>query len=361
MEMRVLLATGSSGGHIFPALALMRQLKQSGADVLMVLPKKENGVIFSAGKDEVLYIRASGLSLKLNAKNIKAAYSFLAGAWQSLKIVINFKPDVCVGFGSLETLALMFWSWLFRIKTMIHEQNVIPGKANCLMSGFVDKVAVSFTETAGYIKVSGLRLAVTGNPLRGEMSRVDRTKALEFFGLDAGKFNVLVTGGSQGSHKLNDVCSEALCACCGKSGLQVVHICGPQDSSRLRQVYQRAAIAHKVFEFLGDMQYAYSMADLAICRAGATTIAELRRFRVPALLVPYPFAYAHQSANARLLKDLGACIVVDDNDLDSGKLSGILEGLLEDPGKLEAMRMAYGEGEGDDAVVLLAREVFDLR
>ncbi len=361
MNTRVLLATGSSGGHIFPALALMRQLKASGADVLMVLPKKENGVIFNAEKGEVLYIRASGLSLKLNAKNIKAVYYFLAAAWQSLKIVIKFKPDVAVGFGSLETLAPMFWAWLFRVKTMIHEQNVIPGKANRLMSGFVDRVAVSFAETAGYLKVSGPRLAVTGNPLRGQMSRVDRAKALEFFGFSAGKFNVLVTGGSQGSRKLNDVCSEALCSCRGKSGLQVVHICGPQDSGRLRQVYRRADVGHKVFEFLGDMQYAYSIADLAICRAGATTIAELRRFRVPALLVPYPFAYAHQSANARILKDLGTCIVVSDDDLDGVELKDTLDGLLEDRGRLEAMRMAYGEGKQEDAVALLAREVFDLK
>jgi len=358
--MRVLLATGSSGGHIFPALALMERLKDSGAEVLIVLPKNDNGIKIAASPGELRYIQAARLGLKLGSKNIKGIYFLLVGAWESLKIVIGFKPDVVVGFGSLNTLALLFWAWLFRIKTMIHEQNVIPGRANRLLAKFVDKVALSFSQTVDYLKISPEKMILTGNPLRRGLVKLERKDALDFFNFKGDKFSILIMGGSQGSHKLNTVCPAVFSGCLKKDDLQLVHISGAQDFNQVKQAYAQAGLRHKVFDFFSDMQYAYSCADLVICRSGATTIAELQKFSLPALLIPYPFAYAHQSANAGVLEACGAALVIRDEELSVEKLKDIVEGFLNGWQKIIAMRQAYGRFGIPDAAGLLANEVLNL-
>lgn len=358
--MRVLLATGSSGGHIFPALALMDQLKASGADVLMVLPKKNSSSEIAGESESIKYIHASSLGLKLGSENISGAYFFLIGAWEGLRAIIEFKPDVVVGFGSLNTVALLFWAWLFRIKTVIHEQNAVPGRANRLLAKFVDRVALSFSQTSSYLKISRQKLILTGNPIRKGLVKLGRKEALDFFNFKEGKFNILITGGSQGSHKLNTVCSVALSGCDEKNNLQLVHISGAQDFTLIKQAYAQAAVAHKVFNFLHDMQYAYSIADLVICRAGATTIAELQRFGLPALLIPYPFAYAHQLNNARVLEDSGSAMIIRDEELCVEKLRDIIRELMGEAQKLKTMRQAYSRVQVLDAAGLLANEVLNL-
>ena len=358
--MRVLIVTGSSGGHIFPAQALMDSLKTLGADVLMVLPKRssDNKILVETG--EIKYIHGANLSFNLSSKNIKGVYLFLIGAWEGLRIITKFKPEVVIGFGSLHTVALLFWAWLFRIKTIIHEQNVIPGRANLLLAKLVDRVAVSFCETSNYLNISRKRIVFTGNPLRKELIRLSRQEALDFFNFKEGKFNILITGGSQGAHKLNTVCAAALSGLQQKDNLQLVHISGAQDFILLKQSYAQAGIAHKVFEFLPDMQYAYSLADLVICRAGATTIAELQRFNLPALLIPYPFAYAHQLNNARVLSDSGAALIIRDEDLSVEKIKDSMRELMHDSQKLKNMHQAYTQIQVLDAAGLLAHEVLNL-
>lgn len=359
--MRILIVTGSSGGHIYPALALIDSLQGLANNLLLVLPKKNQHNFIPSGALRVEYIPAVSLSFNLSGKNIKGAYLFLSGAWQSLRIVIKFKPEVVVGFGSLNTVALVFWAWLFRIKTMIHEQNVVPGKANCLLAKLVDRVAVSFNQTKNYLDISGKKIITTGNPLRKDLIQIDRKKALDFFGFTDGKFNILITGGSQGSHRLNTVCSEAVSISQKKDNFQVIHITGPGDFPVLQKKYRALNLTSKVFEFLPTMQYAYSVADLVICRAGATTVAELQRFAIPAILIPYPFAYAHQKANACLLEELKAALVIKDEELAAENLTDRLDDLLMNPDKLTAMRKAYGQQIPADAASLLAQEVLNLK
>ncbi len=358
--MRILIVTGSSGGHIYPALALIDSLKNSCDELLLVLSKKNGDSFIPVGYVKVKYIPAANLGFNLNSKNIRGLGSFLSGAWESLRIVIKFKPDVVVGFGSLDTVALIFWAWLFRKKTIIHEQNVIPGRANRLLSKLVDQVAVSFSQTGNYLNISHKKIILTGNPLRKDLIRIDKKEALNFFGFMEGKFNILITGGSQGSHKLNTICFEVISSCSKKDNLQVVHITGVGDFSVLKEKYIALNLPCKVFEFFPAMQYAYSAADLVVCRAGATTVAELQRFGIPAILVPYPFAYAHQKANARILEDSKGVIIINDEEFTAKNLTERLNEFLENPAKLEAMRQAYGQKEIPDAATLLAKEVLRL-
>ena len=299
--MRVLIVTGSSGGHIFPAIALLDSLKSSGQEVLLVLPQKSCQDKIPIALEQIKYIHTANLSLNLNSKNMRGFYFFLRGVLESFRIIISFKPDLVIGFGSLNTVALIFWAWLFRIKTMIHEQNVTCGRANRLLAKLVDKVAVSFSQTRNGLNIVDEKIVLTGNPLRKDLVRLDRKEALDFFKFDEGKFTILIMGGSQGSRRLNTICFEALSTHQKKNDLQVIHICGTGDFTGLLASYAASALTYKLFDFFLQMQYVYSVADLVICRAGATTIAELQKFSIPAILVPYPFAYAHQLANAQVL------------------------------------------------------------
>ena len=355
--MRVLVVSGSSGGHIFPAFALVDSLKETCDHVLLVLPEKskENKILLKS--IEVKYIHTVNLTLSLSKKNISNAYFFFLAAWESLRIVLKFKPDVVVGFGSLNTVALIFWAWLFRIKTIIHEQNVIPGRANRLLAKLVNKVAVSFIQTGNYLKVSREKIILTGNPIRKNLVKLDKLEALDFFKFKEGKFNILITGGSQGSHKLNTICFEALSTCFVKNDLQVIHISGLGDFTLLKEAYATSGITHRIFDFFPSMQYAYSIADLIICRSGATTIAELQRFGLPALLIPYPFAYAHQFNNARILQDVGAALIIRDEELSAQKISDKLSEFLKNPQKLKIMRQAYTKNQFLNAIDLLTNEI----
>jgi len=358
--MRILLASGSSGGHIFPALALMDSLKEKGASCLLVLPQKCRESMILSGRTDIEFIASAPLSFRLSAGNIYGVYVFLKGAWEGLRILLKFKPDAVIGFGSLHTVALLFWAWLFRIKTMIHEQNLLPGRANRLLCRFVDRIALSFEQTKKYLRIPETKMVVTGNPIRRELARIPRQEALDFFKFKEGKFTILIAGGSQGSQKINSACSAGIAALARGRELQVIHICGFGDITGLENVYTAAGIPHKLFDFLSAMQYAYSVADLAICRAGATTIAELGKFSLPAILVPYPFAYSHQLGNARVLEEAGSARVILDAELTPGKLKAVLDDLLTDPGELTAMARAYDKIQVPDAAGSLAREVLEL-
>ena len=357
--MRILIGSGSSGGHIFPAIALADELKNSKVEVLLVLPRKALKLKGWRACGPVEYIHGANLTFKINRSNIVGLGLLLWGGWESLLKVIKFKPDVAVGFGSLNTLALMFWAWLFRIKTIIHEQNVIPGKANRLLSKFVDKVAVSFKQTANFLKIPQGKIVLTGNPLRKSLVKIDKLKSLDFFGFQEGKFNILITGGSQGAHKLNSACLQALLNCPDRDRLQVIHISGEADFAQLKRDYAASNIRHQVFDFFPEMQYAYSLADLVICRAGATTIAELQKFGLAALLVPYPFAYAHQWHNAKVLEAAGAAEIIPEDGSLAESLQAKLEQLIRNGQKLAAMRQGYLAPKLD-AACALAREVLNL-
>jgi len=358
--MRVLIVTGSSGGHIFPAVALAEELEKMNTDLLLVLPQKTPEEKLPVAAYNLRYIPAGFLSFNLSRKSIYGFLCFLGGAWESLRLILKFKPDVVVGFGSLNTLAVVFWAWLFRIKTIIHEQNVVCGKANRLLSKLVDRVAVSFSQTRVNLNIRDAKIVLTGNPLRRDLVRIERIAALDFFNFQPGKFTILITGGSQGSHRLNSVCFETLSNYQAKHNLQVIHICGAPDFSYLEDKYSSLNLSYKLFEFFKQMEYAYSVADLIICRSGATTIAELVKFKVPAILVPYPFAYDHQLANARVLSNQGCGEIILDNNLSADSVGEKLQGYFAHPERLTKMAQGYQNMPDVFAARLLANAVISL-
>ncbi len=354
--MRILVVTGSSGGHIFPALSFLGALENKREvmiDALLVLPRKCSKGRLAESAFKIKYISVSAIGLKLNFKNLLGVFNFLKGSLESLFLLFKFRPHIVVGFGTLNSVPLVILAWLFRMKTLIHEQNVIPGRANRLLAKFADRIAISFRETRHYLK-DDRKVTLTGNPVRGGFKKTDRAKALNFFGFSEDKFTILVVGGSQGSHKINLAFCEAISSIPDKSRLQVIHISGTDDYNLLRSFYKDFNLDVKLFSFLEEMQYAYSISSLAICRAGASTITELIFFGLAAIIIPYPFAYKHQASNAQVLKEAGSAIIIEDSKLNAVVLQDTLSQLLNNPDKVDLMRSSFNNIFKPNADGLLA-------
>jgi UDP-N-acetylglucosamine--N-acetylmuramyl-(pentapeptide) pyrophosphoryl-undecaprenol N-acetylglucosamine transferase len=289
-----------------------------------------------------------------------AIFGFLKGIAESFLILLRFRPDVAVGFGSLTCIPMILLSKLLGIKTLIHEQNVIPGRANRLMARFSDRIAVSFKETMGYLKDYQKKIALTGNPIRSELKKCGRSESLDFFGLSDNKFTILVMGGSLGSHNINVAFLKSISNFTDKTKLQIIHLTGAKDYEPLKNSYKNLDCIVRLYSFLKPMQYAYSACDIAITRAGATTIAEIMDFRVPAIIIPYPYAYQHQLDNAKVLERIGSAIIIEDSQLQTGILTETLNRLINHPDRLKEMSSCYNKLPVLEANVLLADEVLSL-
>ncbi len=360
--MKILVVTGPSGGHIFPALSFLDTLKEKYRDIntLLVLPKSSlvSNTVFD--RYGVRYISISSVKLGIDLKFLFAILKFLKGSLEGLILLLEFRPDVVIGFGSIVCIPLILFAWLFRIRTLIHEQNLIPGRANRFLAKFSDRIAVSFEESKSYFGVSSRKTVLTGNLIRRELKQMDKDKALDFFGLNPGKFTILVMGGSLGSHRINAEFLNAISEIKNRNNLQVIHLCGPADFPWLKDGYKNLGVNVKVFGFLNQMHYAYSACELVICRAGATTITEIIFFQLPAIIIPYPFAYGHQESNARILTDHGCAILIKDSELDSTLLRQTIENLLDNPDKIRGMHSRYKSIARPNANDLLVNQVMSL-
>ncbi|MFA4842596.1 MAG: undecaprenyldiphospho-muramoylpentapeptide beta-N-acetylglucosaminyltransferase [Candidatus Omnitrophota bacterium] len=355
--MRILAVTGASGGHIFPALGLIDALAEKEPDIqaLLVLPKRNFIADSFFHGYSVRYVSIANLTFRPLLRAWRSIWNFFKGCLESFFILLEFRPNAVVGFGSIASVPMVMLAWVFRIKTIIHEQNVSPGKANRFLSLFIDKVAISFAEGKSYFPPE--KVVITGNPLRRALKKVDRKVALETFGLRADKFTIFIMGGSQGSSRLNEFCLKAISQLAANDRIQVIHLSGTKEYDHLKEGYKELNLDAWVFAFLKDVHLAYSCADLLISRAGASCIWEAIAFQVPAIIIPYPFAYKHQLNNALTLQDKGCAVIINDEELDSGALGGALKRLVNSKETLEEMRYNYKNLFLPDAAGLLAEQV----
>ncbi len=357
---RILVAAGSSGGHIFPALAFLESLKEKYHDIdaLLLLPEKSRtntGCIKDCGY-KIEFIPLASVRFGLKREDLENLLGLFKAALQSLRILLEFHPDIVVGFGSATSVPVVILAWLLRAKTLIHEQNVMPGRANKLLAEFADKIAVSFAESREYLQRHRHKIVTTGNPLRKKMLRVDKQQARDYFGFSKDKLTVLVMGGSQGSSNINEGFLNALSLIRGNTGLQVIHLSGRADYALIKERYNNLGVGFALFDFLEPMHYAYSASDIVLSRAGATSIAELIYFCLPAILIPYPYAYEHQYRNAKVLEEKGCAVIIKDNDLSAEALKKNLEALILDRSRLDQMRGKFAGFKVQDAAGLLVKE-----
>lgn len=338
--MRVLIVSGGTGGHLFPAIALAEELKERNTEkeILFVISKKDMDIKTVSKRDlKFRAIDIDSIMLRPTFKNLLSILKFTIAFFISLLIILEFKPDIVVGFGGYVSLPIITAALILRKKTLIHEQNVKPGRANKLLSYCVDKIAISFEKTKDFFKKKNVIL--TGNPLRRELLNIDKLTAIKEFSLSGDKFHILIMGGSQGAHRINLLALETFSSFNGlmKDKLQLIHITGNKDYKRVKDGYNMLGIDARVFSFLDEVGYAYTASDLVIARSGATTISEILFFGLPAILIPYPYARTHQTLNAKLLEDKGCCILWEEDKISKKELENSLLRLYNNKSLLKQM------------------------
>lgn len=336
--MKVLIASGGSGGHIFPAVALAKELKKNNAEIIFVASKRHlDKKMLQNTPYKKIFLFANPMPYKFSYRTFVFLAKLILDSFRALYFLMRFRPDVVVGFGGYTAGAILLLAAMANIKTIIHEQNVVPGRTNRLLDRFVDKVAVSFFETKKYFR--NKNIVFTGNPLREESLRGCRSEAVKKLRLDANKFTILVMGGSQGAMTLNDLVSKGLSLLPNekKEKLQIVHIAGPGDLDRFRNFYLKNDITARVFGFIKNINEAYSVCDLTISRSGAAAIFELAAFAKPMVLIPYPDQNNNQRFNAMFFAEKNAAIYRNQAELREEELKDLIAKLLDNPDRRKTL------------------------
>jgi len=324
--MKIVLATGGTGGHLFPALQVAGEFKKRGHEVFFFgsfgFGKKyleKEGYPF-----EDLQIK--GLSRHDVLKNVLVLWLMIKALLQSIAHLKRLKPAAVMGFGGYGSFPVVLAACLMRLPTMIHEQNVVPGKANILLSQWVKDIAVSFEETRCYF--SKKNVILTGCPCRVSPIQKSRRELCQRFHLEEGKKTILVCGGSQGSHPINQVFMNLLETYQDRIHFQMIHLCGEKDYHDLKQRYEGVNGKNALFSFIEDMDQAYTLADVVVARAGAVTVTELVNMGKRAIFIPYPHADGHQKENALVLSQKGMADVIEEKDLKTETLFSHLTSML---------------------------------
>ncbi len=338
--MKVLIAGGGTGGHLFPAIALAEELKSRLPVPSILFVGAEEGVeasLLAARGWNFEGIRASGLLGKPLSERVRGLALVPSGLIRSRRILRQFCPDIVVGFGGYASAPVVLAGVLAGVPTVIHEQNAYPGLANRWLGKIVDLVAVAFEGASGYFPKG--KVWVTGNPVRKELFGVTRAEAIARFGLDQQRFTLLIFGGSQGAHRLNQAVLEALPLLePERERIQFLHATGRRDLATVRQAYIAGGSRAVVEPFFWEIAAAYAAADLCLCRAGAGTVAELCALGKPSVLVPFPYAANdHQRRNAEALAACGGARMVQDGSMNGIAVAGIVREFHHDREGLRAM------------------------
>lgn len=254
---------------------------------------------------------------------------------QSVGILLREKPNVVVGTGGYASFLPVIVARALGIPAAVQEQNVVPGLATRVLARIVNRVFVSYEETARWLPEKNL--LVTGNPLRREVGQVSRTDGIRYFGLDPNHPTVLILGGSQGAHSINRAFVELLDLLPVPGKIQFIVLTGKEDLDWVKERAGSKPFTTLTFDFLAQIEYAYAASDLVVSRAGANTISELLLCAKPCILVPYPYAAGHQKLNALLLEQNGAAVVIQDGMLSGEVLRDVILNTINDRFRLRQM------------------------
>ena len=347
MLKRVLLATGGTGGHIFPALAVAQAVRDLHPDCDIVFAGGEYGPekeIVSRAGIRFKSFPARGI-VGRGLKSLGSIFWMSRSLALSLIFLRSFKPQVAAGFGGYAGfMPVLAAAWL-NIPTAIHEQNSCPGVTNRILSKKVNRVLISFPDDRNYFPRHAVVL--TGNPIRKEL--MDRAR--DYSSITGQAKRLLIMGGSQGATGINDYILKSLKQLKAMD-VEIWHQTGKADYKRVKSVYETEYPEAKIEPFIEDMSEAYSFASLVLCRAGASTLAELCAMGIPSILVPFPYAtHDHQTINAKYLEKKGAALYLAQSCLDQINLSRVIIDLMETPGKLREMgRAALNAGQPQAAL-----------
>jgi UDP-N-acetylglucosamine--N-acetylmuramyl-(pentapeptide) pyrophosphoryl-undecaprenol N-acetylglucosamine transferase len=329
--MRVILAGGGTGGHVIPALAIAQQLKKDyGAEVLFIGTSRgmENRLVPAAGF-ELRLVEVGALNRVSLATRVKTLFALPRAVWQARRMLREFKADVVVGVGGYASGPAMMAAILRGTPTIAFEPNVVPGFANRAIARWVSQAAVQFEETGRYFK----NFQVTGVPVRPAFFEIAGQRTGDL------RPTLLVFGGSQGAHAINEAVVHALPMLKEKlPELRIIHQTGERDLSETQSAYQHAGLDAEVSAFIQDMPGYFARADLIVCRSGASTVGEIAAAGKPAIFVPFPRAADdHQKVNAQAMERAGGALLLEESQLTGTKLAETVDGLFRNPARLKEM------------------------
>ncbi|OPY77132.1 MAG: UDP-N-acetylglucosamine--N-acetylmuramyl-(pentapeptide) pyrophosphoryl-undecaprenol N-acetylglucosamine transferase [Syntrophorhabdus sp. PtaU1.Bin058] len=342
--MKLVISAGGTGGHIFPGIAVAEALlaQDRANDVVFIGTTYglEGKIIPQAGF-RLLYIEAHQFLGTSPLHKVGTVLRLLKGISMATGILRSERPDAILGMGGFTSVPVVIAGVILGVPCFIHEQNVQPGLANRLLSKITRSTFISFEETKNYL--SSKKVRHTGNPLRKNLKAVDVKKPED-------RFSIFVFGGSRGAKSINDSILTLLPFLESYKNTVMYHQTGAGDYERVSDGYKNTGIEHEVFPFIDDMAKYYSLADVVISRAGATTIFELAYFRKAAILIPYPYsAGGHQWKNASQVEQAGGGYVIGDDEATGDRLFDVLKHLMKEPGLLKEMGENIGRIYVQDA------------
>ena len=323
--MKALFVAGGTGGHVYPALEVAREFKNSGFQINWI--GKENSLEHEFSKREGFSfkpIKSSGFRKKSLIKKILSIFYLIISFIKSIYILLRIKPKFIFCFGGYLSLGPGLASAVLRVPLFIHEQNSVAGSANKLLANLATEVFEGFPNS---FKRNLENINFVGNPVRQEITSFSDTNKT----VSTKKFKLLILGGSQGSTQLNSLVMDSLSEVIEKTNWEIVHQTGEADREELSHYYKDLNVSSTVESFITNMGEAYSNCDLVISRAGAMTVSELLVTHTPSILLPLPWATDdHQTLNAKYLEDLGAAKVLESDKKSSSELASLLTNLSVD-------------------------------
>lgn len=343
--MKIIVSGGGTGGHIYPAIAIIEEFLKRDPDteVLYVGTKKglESDIVPKLGIP-FKTIHVKGLPRKLNRKSVIAARELFKGLRESKKIISDFNPDVVIGTGGYVSGPVLFSATRNNIFTVFHEQNSYPGITNRILSGRVDSYFVTFGESLEYFKNTS-KAIITGNPIRNRFGNLNPNKEVDYdyFGLDKDKKTVFCFGGSNGSQSINDTVLDMIENMRENKEIQLIHATGKDHFDSFMDKAGDIPDNVKIYSYMTEIDKAYNISDLIITSSGAITLAEISFLGLASILIPKGYTTEnHQEFNARTYEKNGAAKVILEKDLKGERLYEEICDILSSPEKLEQMGIA---------------------
>ncbi|MDI6686646.1 MAG: undecaprenyldiphospho-muramoylpentapeptide beta-N-acetylglucosaminyltransferase [Desulfobacterales bacterium] len=363
--MRIIIAGGGTGGHLFPGVAIADAFatRDKGNKVLFVGTGNPFEIsILSKTVFKHKTITAEGIKGRGLWRQAVSVLKIPKAIFESIMILKDFKPGLVVGVGGYSAGPVVIAAWIMGIKIVLHEQNILPGITNHILSGFADRIYISFKDTRlerlrWLVPIKREKIIVSGNPVRKEIlqSIVDQQDINSTYQLRKKPFTVLILGGSQGAHSINKAVLEAFEYLEEKDRYFFVHQTGSADEQDVKRAYMKSGVSCMVKSFFDDMARQYNNADLVVCRAGATTVAEVAVIGKGVIFIPYPFAADdHQVLNAGSLENAGAAEIILQKDLTGKKIAERIEYYASNPEALKAMALrakSIGRSDAAEAIV----------
>lgn len=360
---KIVFAGGGTGGHLYPALALAREIENRYADNEILFFGTERGIesrIIPELGYNIEFINIRGIQRSLTLKNLKVPFLIIRSLITCRRVLRRFKPAVVIGTGGYVSWPVLFTASLLGYPTVIQEQNSYPGISTRFLSRFVDHVHLSFEESFAYIK-KGKHVFMSGNPIRSSLTSVNRETAAANLGLSIQSKTLLIFGGSQGAHSINMAVINIIHELMRLSDWQIMWGTGEKDFNQVSTKCEQYGHRIIVKPYLQDMASVYALSDLVISRAGATTLAELQSCKLAALLIPYPYAAAgHQEANARALVSKNAVEMVLDENLNDATFLNKLINLMNDDDHRRMLGINLGKLAQPDAAVNIINKTIEL-